>query len=264
MGDDVAFSYAEFRAASFGDPRLRELTELGPRIAQLDALAADHDHQQARLARTVTTARDRAARLDTTQARLQTAIDRRVDTRAERFTATIAAATYTDRAAAGKALAGHAGDHLVAHRHRPLGTYRAEMGAVAGPIILVETPGADSDQVAIRLDVGAGPWPAWHPDDLAGADPSKLIARLERAARHLDDDLAAIRTEQARVLDDLHRAEQLLGVPFADAADLARLRTRQAVLVRELQAEATETAEPGPTPPSPELAGVSGEPDLGL
>ncbi|MGH2626333.1 MAG: hypothetical protein ACRDHY_06750, partial [Anaerolineales bacterium] len=92
---DQALSYAEVKALATGNPLIMERAGVAAEVAKLTRRRAAHHTDQARLVRTRDASRQRAALFRRTAAACEQALVSRVDTRGERFSATVAGRTYT-------------------------------------------------------------------------------------------------------------------------------------------------------------------------
>ncbi len=82
---DQALSYAEVKALATGEPLILERATVDASAARLARLQRAHQGDQHRLRRTLESAERRIPSLGEGVSRLESAIGRRVDTRADRF-----------------------------------------------------------------------------------------------------------------------------------------------------------------------------------
>lgn len=242
---DQALSYAEVKALATGNPHIVEKAGVDAEVAKLTRLRTAHQRDQAALARTHASAGARAQRLEREVKLCSAAIERRVDTRGDRFHATIAGTRHASRADAG------------AHVRQLLATEREVAGSFAGFELHaraerhagVVTIALEPSPVTVELDLG----------ELAEADPSRLVQRLEHRLARLDRDLDDARAGADIARAEAERAAARLDQPFEHAERLAKLVERQAELERLL---APEPEPPAVQPPSvaDRLAAVSAAP----
>ena len=247
---DQALSYAEVKALATGNPHIVEKAGIDAEVAKLTRLRAAHQRDQATLSRTHATASARAERLKREAELCRQAITRRVDTRGERFTATIDGTTHTTRA--------DAGDHLrrVLAERRPARTagrfagfdVHAEVDRHLGAATIELHP----SPVRIELDLG----------ELGSMDGSRLMQRLEHRLARLDNDLGDAEDGTTAALREAERAAARLDQPFEHGERLTTLLGRQDELARLLAPE-PEIAPPA-DPPSvaTRLAAFNGDPPV--
>ncbi len=252
IGDSDAISYAEFKAASSGNPLILEREQLVADISRLATLERAHHDQQRRLqfeTRQAEAAAEAAAR---DIAALEQAITVRQPTDGEQFAMTIRGRRYTTRADAGQALV-----HVLAEAHT--GTQRGRdttevIGAIGGFDLHLEAA-RRSDDLVLSLD--GIPTAVTHVDvqDLSRDNLGHgLMRRLEGHLNRIDTLL-----EQRRDAEHEHRSRadqtrRLLDAPFDRAAELAAAKQRLAHVEKDL----AELDRPAPAPG--EVAGQSTPP----
>ena len=242
---DQALSYAEVKALATGNPHIVEKAGVDAEVAKLTRLRTAHQRDQAALARTHASAGARAQRLEREVKLCSAAIERRVDTRGDRFHATIAGTRHASRADAGEHLR-----QLLATEREVTGSFAGfELHARAERHAGVVTIALEPSPVTVELDLG----------ELAEADPSRLVQRLEHRLARLDRDLDDARAGADIARAEAERAAARLDQPFEHAERLAKLVERQAELERLL---APEPEPPAVQPPSvaDRLAAVSAAP----
>lgn len=242
---DQALSYAEVKALATGNPHIVEKAGVDAEVAKLTRLRTAHQRDQAALARTHASASARVRRLDREAELCTAALDRRVDTRGDRFHATIAGFRHSSRAEAGT------------HLRQLLTTEREAAGSFAGFELRprvdrhagVVTIALEPSPITVELDL----------PELAGTDPGRLIQRLEHRLGRLERDLDDARAGADIARAEAERAAARLDQPFEHAERLAKLVERQAELERLL---APEPEPPAVQPPSvaDRLAAVSAAP----
>lgn len=236
---DQALSYAEVKALASGNPHIVEKAGVDAEIAKLTRLRVAHQRDQAELARTHASASARARRLAREAELCAAALDRRVDTRGDQFHATIAGTKHSSRGDAG------------AHLRRLLTTERAAevTGSLAGFDLRARadrraglvTIALEPSPIAVELDLG----------ELAEADPSRLVQRLEHRLARLERDMDDARAGADATRGEAARAASRLDQPFDHSERLAELVERQAELERLL------APEPPTEPPAAERPSVA-------
>jgi hypothetical protein len=219
-------------------------------LAKLERRARAHRDDQHRIQRLVENARRDAAAHRSASEAITAALDRRTDTRGDKFRMEIDGHVHTSRAGAGAVLFGKA-DELIGrlrHRHGRDETRLHAIGRLAGfPItaqgvksphdaFLVEARiaadlGVDDANIVVRLNA----------DDLQGRVAEKVITGLETSIRNLDS-LAPRHLERAATDDLAAAAAEARLRPFPDRAQLDDLRRRYDQLLAELN-EATESVD---------------------
>jgi N12 class adenine-specific DNA methylase len=244
---DQALSYAEVKALATGNPHIVEKAGVDAEVAKLTRLRAAYQRDQAALARTHATANARAQRLEREAEACRAAIARRVDTRGDRFDATIAGTRHTARADAG------------AHLRRLLADARTDtpLGSLAGFELLggadrnvgVVTITLDPSPIKIELDLA----------ELSEVEPSRLMQRVEHRISRLERDLDDADEGAVAARREAERAEARLDQPFEHVERLAELVARQAELEQLL---ASEPPEHEPPTVATRLAAVRAEPPV--
>jgi hypothetical protein len=244
---DQALSYAEVKALATGNPHIVEKAGVDAEVAKLTRLRVAHQRDQAALARTHASASARGRRLTAEAELCEAALARRVDTRGDRFHATIAGTPHDSRADAG------------AHLRQLLTTERDVTGSFAGFDLRgradrhagLVTITLEPSPIAVELDIG----------ELTELDPSRLMQRLEHRLTRLERDLDDARTGAEVARGEAERAAARLDRPFEHADRLAKLTERQAELERLLAPE-LPAEPPVAEPPSvaDRLAAVRAEP----
>jgi len=242
---DQALSYAEVKALATGNPHIVEKAGVDAEVAKLTRLRTAHQRDQSALTRTHASASARAQRLEREAELCAAALDRRVDTRADQFHATIAGTHHSSRA--------EAGDHLrqlLAAEREAAGSFagfelRARVDRHAGMVTIALEP----SPVTIELDLS----------ELAEAEPNRLMQRLEHRVARLERDLDDARAGANIARTEAERAAARLDQPFEHADRLAKLVDRQAELERLLAPEPEPPAVESPTV-ADRLASVRAEP----
>jgi Helicase conserved C-terminal domain len=232
IGDSDAISYAEFKAASSGNPLILEREQLVADISRLATLERAHHDEQRRLQFETRQSEAAAESAAEDVAALEAALRIRRPTDGDRFAMTVDGRRCASRGDAGRALL-----RVVAEAHQ--GAQRGRdtdevVGALGGFDLHLEATRPSENAVfslddiptaRIQVDVG----------DL-GRDNSGLglVRRLEGHLNRIDTLLG-----QRRNADHEHRARAnqtrgLLGAPFDRAAELAAAKQRLARVEGEL------------------------------
>ncbi|NEE01189.1 helicase-related protein [Phytoactinopolyspora halotolerans] len=232
IGDADAISYAEFKAASSGNPLILEREELVATISRLAALERAHHDEQRRLQFDARQAQRAIESATTDIATLRAALTMRQPTDGDQFAMTISGRRYTARADAGRALF-----HLIAKAQHEADRFRetdAAVGELGGFHIRVE-PNDGLKNVTVSVDGIPNASTNVSADEIGGENPGYgLVRRLEGHIIRIDDALDE-RTEAWR--KQRTRAEQitaLLGTPFYRAYELNEAKERLADVEKEL------------------------------
>jgi hypothetical protein len=234
---DQALSYAEVKALATGNPLILEKAAVDAETSKLMRLERAHRDDQHRLRRALDAAEDRAATAKRRVEQLESAIERRTDTRGDRFSMTIDGARHTKRADAGTHVLRLASDFLA--DVPPGATARRDVGEMAGLAVAIEVdrrigqevvllaPDADVD---LRL-----------PASELAHDPLSAISRLERRIHGLDGKLESTREALREAVREKEHAQERIGTPFEHATRLDEFRCRQRV-IQELLTSQDEAA----------------------
>jgi N12 class adenine-specific DNA methylase len=239
---DAALSYDEVKALATGDPRVLEKAKLDAEVTRLERLERAHYRGQSHLTHAVDVADRAIVELDVDAAAVEVALGRRVDTRGEAFRATVAGATYTSRADAGRALLGEVLEHPAAPRSDGR---TATVGRLGGfELGLRAESGGGRDQVVLTLVDVPRSAVVVDRDKVTDLDPAGLIARLENKVTGLDRLVDRIADERAEHQRERDRAAEQLDKPFARSVELADARAQAALLAKEM----ADLAQPPPAP----------------
>ena len=251
---DQALSYAEVKALASGDPLILEKASVDADVARLSRLERSHGDDQHRLRRTLDTAQQRAERTQERMTNLQRLLERRIDTRSDRFAMTIDSTRHTKRA--------DAGAHLVRLCNEQFGALSVDqhtalaIGILGGLDVDAEIDRRIEDEVRLFIRNTTDPV-RLSTTDLDQVDPSSLITRLERRVQNLDAKLEAAHVNLAEAQSEADRASARIGKPFEHAYELRQLRRRQAEINDHLlnsdQPPATGRAEHDPAERTREL-----------
>jgi len=241
LGGD-ALSYAEVKALASGDPTLLEKATIDAEVGQLERLRRAHDRGQAMLRHRVSTTTSTLAALNTEVPTLAAAIERRVSTKGDTFTATINGARHTERGSAATALAAPLSTALANDR----GYYRHELGDIGTlggfTITAATVPTQQGTNVVLSfLDCPARAVTCTAAD-LRQAGPG-IIVRLENSLTGMDRALSDTRAAITATTDERDRAQARLGMLFDKADQLAAARTHQ----QEITARMTAAQNPAAT-----------------
>jgi len=238
LGGD-ALSYAEVKALASGDPTLLEKATVDAEVSQLERLRRAHDRGQAMLRHRVSATTSTLAALNTEVPTLAAAIERRVSTKGDVFTATVNGARYTERGSAAAALAAPLSTALANDR----GYYRHELGNIGTLGGFTLTAATVPTQQGTHAILSFPDCPAravtFTAADLRQAGPG-IIVRLENSLTALDRALANTRAAITATTDERDRAQARLGMPFDKADQLAAARTHQ----QEITARMTAAQDP--------------------
>lgn len=248
---DSALSYSEVKALAAGNPLLMDKAKADAELTKLERLERSHTHTRARLRYTIEETERRGPELDRQRAALLDAIERRTDTRADRFGMVVRGHRFDDRSEAGQRLL----DELVAAAKGPSSERATEIPAIA------RLGGLDVDATVwtsklvagyeLRLSgLDRGGSVSGSRDQLLetahGGRPHSIAVRLENLLSGLDlkrdsveQDIDRCRTEQAS-------ARAQLDKPFAHADALTTARRR----VREIDDQLQAMTAPSATEPA--------------
>ena len=286
---DQALSYSQVKALATGNPLIMERAGVEQEMAKLERLAHAHRREQHDLEGRQQAAEAHAARLDALAGVCEEAARRRVDTRADRFAMMVDERTYTSRVDAGVALRNAL---LATLDHRPPGSWDRRVdtvGELGGFRVAVERVryGLDdrgaSELIVLRHgspDTGGSGERATPIEalplrrlpleraDVAHADPTGLVAKLEGRIARLDETASGYRAQAETSRAEATAISGRLGRPFEHHDRLRHLRHRLTEIDEALtptdperpQAEPQRT-DPLPGPVSPAAAeAVSGPP----
>ena len=258
---DVALSYAEVKALATGNPLLMEQAEAEAELTRLQRAERAYHRNQDALAYAVKRLEDSIRSLTIFAADIDVAITRRHDTRGDRFTMVIQDQRHTKRAEAGEHLAS-----VLAHEAASLtGSLRSArvLGELGGFGLTGEVSRSlGQTYVYLFLDGVPGAQVQMTAAELAAADRTGLITRLEGRLQRLEAAKARTLADIERARSELAHANEGIGKPFAQAAQLAAARERSARISKQLAAKAAEAApgdgEPLSNQPGAESAATPG------
>ncbi len=266
---DTALSYSEVKALATGDPRILEKARADADLTRLERLERAHLRTRRTLSDTVNSADRRLPVLAGDLNRLDTAIGRQLDTRGEKFTATIGGEFYRNRGDAAIALRNQLTTHLTnqlatAFPHAAsTGTAAVvPVGEIGGFTVVVSRRTNPSPH--LRLELAGVPRSGFdvNDDELRADKTYGLITRLENRVSALP----ATRTDIAHEINQLDRERQRatteLDTPFPHTQALQNARARAAnltaALTKTLHSHAlipTAAASASPAASSPAVPG---------
>ncbi len=240
---DQALSYAEVKALATGNPLILEKASVDADVARLGRLRRAHLDDQHRLRRALDTAEQRAASSGRRIRQLESAIERRQDTRGDRFGMTVDGVRHSKRVDAGDHLQRLVSSFASGPSTRPEGT---PVGHLAGFDVHV---GIDRrfDEVSLTIPQ-AGAEIRYPTDEWRAVDPSSLVQRLERRLQNLDPALTEAQGDEAAFRQEAVRARARVGAPFEHEGQLRGLQRRQQEITEQLVPPAEEQPSVVPEP----------------
>ena len=270
IGDigDTALSYSEVKALATGNPLLMDKAEADAALARLQRSERAHARNQNALTHAITRHEQDITRLTALVGDIDAAIGRRQDTRGDKFAMTVDGRAHGKRAAAGQHL-----KHLLQRQAAELDGLRvstATPGHLGGfPVTAAAGRVLGKTTVTLGLDGAPGTSIRLDEHELSQADPAGLITRLENRLARLEEEKAGALAGIGRAQREIAHAQDSIGKPFPQAAELAAARERARQINEELDqmaapAQAAEQADenrspsaapaasqPGREPPSP-------------
>ncbi len=238
---DVALSYAEVKALATGNPLLMEQAEADAELTRLQRAERAYHRNQDALAYAVKRLEGSIRSLTIFAADIDVAITRRHDTRGDRFTMVIGGRRHTKRAEAGE----HLASVLAREAASLTGSLRSArvLGELGGFGLTGEVSRSlGQTHVYLFLDGVPGAQVQMTAAELAAADRTGLITRLEGRLQRQEAAKAKALADIESARSELTHAEEGIGRPFAQAAQLAAARERSARISKQLSAKAAETA----------------------
>jgi len=223
------------KALASGDPTLLEKATVDAEVGQLERLRRAHDRGQAMLRHRIHTTTATLTALNTEVPPLRAAIERRVSTKGDAFTATVNGARHTERAPAAAALATHLSTALASDRSY----YRHELGNIGTLGGFTLTAATVPTQQGTHAVLSFPDCPARAVTFTAGElhQPGPgLIVRLENSLTAMDRALADTRAAIIATTSERDRAQARLGMPFDKADQLAAARTHQQEITARMTA----------------------------
>lgn len=244
IGGSEALSYSEVTALATGDMRILAKARADAEVQRLSRLEASWRRSQRHLKIRITGGQREIPRLREKITRLEAALSRRASTTGDAFHCTLNGTPFTKRTEAADELqtaleriyqqahaANRTGEEASA---TPLGTF--------GGFALEGTGLIDSYGVYAVLRFSDIPFGTV----LVRPSNSRLgiITKLENKLSSLDTSLAAAQQELADTEEEVNRARQTLGTPFAKAEELTRALDHADQLAAELGSAPLPRAEP--------------------
>ncbi|MDQ3641504.1 MAG: helicase, partial [Actinomycetota bacterium] len=232
---DQALSYAEVKALATGNPLILEKASVDADVARLGRLRRAHLDDQHRLRRALDTAESRLGSAGRRIGLLESAIDRRQDTRGDRFRMTVDGVPHGKRVDAGDHLQRLVSSLVKEPSSRPEGTPVAHLAGFdihAGVDHRFDEVSLTIPQAGAEVRCPTNEWPA--------VDPSSLVQRLERRIQNLDSALTEARGDQTTSGQEAERARARIGAPFEHEVSLRRLQRRQQEITEQLVPPAEE------------------------
>ena len=215
-----ALSFAEVKALASGDPLILEKARADAEATRLVRLERAWQRSHHTLRHTIAGAEDRAGALDTQLRAVAAALERRRDTRGERFTMTVAGRRLTARADAAQALAAHLG-------RIPYGQ-RVPFGELGGLPIDAEIRADHHGHAIAELTLhGLPAAPASVERARLGDGGLSLVRQLEHRVEHLPELAQRLREQQRQALGEAAGGRDQLARPFKYARELAAARHEQ-------------------------------------
>lgn len=251
LDTDVVLSYAELKAIATGDPLVQRHAEVAAEHARLSRLAVNHAKTQRELPRRIASLDRQISTAVEQLIRLTELEHRRVETRGASFRYVDAAGrAFDNRTDAGTQLR----SALLALRGRhdwtPIGQLAGiDLNGRQRPSHL--TPGFDIE----ISETGFQPT-GYNSAALFDAAPHTIMTTLERCIEKIPDEIALLKTRRDGYAEQIARARELVGLPFAHAEIIEALADELDTLSAELatldQPEPLSAAD-AEMPPSIEL-----------
>ena len=256
-GDMGALSYSEVTALATGDMRILAKAKADSDVRRLEDLESAWRRTRQHLTTKIGDNQQSVARLTDVTARLDAAIERRVDTRADAFTIRLDGQVFSKRTDAAACLRSvlHA-QISQAKKGTRLRDDPGRIGTLGGFTIMSTPTWGAGDQVWAHLRFDGVPVPAVRISETelgltSGKPPVGLITRLENKLADLSADRDRAAEEISRIQAETERARTAIGAPFAHANELARARTQSERLAEELSGQ--PSAAPPPAIRSPDV-----------
>ena len=252
--DETSLSFAEIKAISTGDPRIRERMELDVEVARLRSQKANFQSQRYSLEETVTkdiprkikNAESLLERANTDLAFLQTQPAMKSNAKEDFPGIEIEGKQYPEKKPGGEALLS-AARHFVGDRAKPIGSYRGFTLRVGFDPLSRQTVLYLNRYMNLRIELGA--------------DALGNITRMNNAISGISETAERVTAEIKSLNDSLTAAKEELTKPFPQEEELREKSARLKALSAELDLDANKE---NPAPAQAEEAApeptVSGEP----
>ncbi len=231
LGDEQALSYAEIKALASGNPLILERATVEAEVVRLERLRTMHGAEQARIKAKLGSLERERVRLEHDVDAAVRAEGRVIDTRGNRFAATIRGRRLSDRRDVGVELQHALADAFAEQRARR-GT--DEVVGQLGGVDLRVLAKSSWDVVQVEL-VGLPVRPlAFDRSELRTSDAIGLTRQLEHRVHSLGSDGAAAENRLAEISGEMANLCGLQGRPFDGNRQLAQARTRLEAIDIEL------------------------------
>ena len=217
--DGAALTYAEVKAIASGNPLVIEKANVDAEVARLTRLRTQHREAHYRMRGQIRTLSEELPRLERRIAAFDADIERRQDTRGDRFTIALGDQIVTDRGIAGELLI------RVGERSKGL-TGERRLGSFAGFELLVSPLYSGEVELVLRGT-------ATHSCRLQATAHGTTRA-LEHMVNHLEDTRGALADRLAQARKQLGDFQVQVDAPFEHGTRLAELERRQQELVQAL------------------------------
>jgi len=249
---DTALSFSEVKALATGNPLLMDKAEADAALARLARAERAHHRNQDALRHALTRHEQGIAGLTQLAADIDTAIERRQDTRGDAFRMTVDEQRHAKRADAGQHLKEHLKQEMTGlNGLRGTTTRPGHLGGF--PLTATTHRALGTTTITLTLDSAPGTDIRIPATDLREADPVGLITRLENRLHRLEERKATAVADADRARQEITHARETLGQPFPHAAQLAEARER----TREIDEQLRQMAEPQGTEQANPEAGVT-------
>jgi N12 class adenine-specific DNA methylase len=225
---DTALSFSEVKAIATGNPLLIDKAEADATLARLQRAERAHLRNQDALRHAIGDYEAEIARLTVFADAVDTAINRRQDTRGENFTMTVDQVRHDKRADAGQ----HIKDILQREAAGLTGQLRraVSLGRLGGfPVSADVHRSLGTTNITLSLEGAPGTSIDLPASGLRGADPVGLVTRLENRLTQLETRKANALADIEHARRQITHAHSSIGQPFPHAEELttARERVRQ-------------------------------------
>ena len=253
-GDMAALSYSEVTALATGDMRILAKAKADSEVQRLERLESAWRRTRQHLKTKISDSAQSVARLTDVAAQLDSALERRADTRGDAFTMRLDGQAFSKRTDAAACLRSmlHTQISQAKKGTRPRDDH-GDIGTLGGFTIICTPTWGSGNQVWAHLRFDGVPVPAVRISETElGLAPDKppvgLITRLENKLADLGADRDKVLEEISRIQAETERARTAVGAPFAHADELSRARAQSDRLAEEL------SGEPSAPPPAPAAA----------
>jgi N12 class adenine-specific DNA methylase/SAM-dependent methyltransferase len=240
---DTVLSFSEAKALATGNPLLMDKADADARLARLQRAERAHARTQDALRHAITRHQDNIATLTQLTRDINTALARRRDTRAGKFTMTIDGQPHTKRQEAGQQLKQtlqHAAASLTGLRQR-----RLQPGHLGGFDLTADIERSlGTTYITLTLDGAPGTDIRLKEHELTDADPAGLVTRLENRLARLEERKADAATNAERARREIDHAHATIGKPFPQATQLTKARDRAHTINEQLEKLATPPQAP--------------------